>query len=189
MRPVSIGARVRELLGAAADARHEDSAASRHRRRSRARAAAASRQSAPARMTSALSAKIVDEPQRVDHLHHRVAQRRRRLDDVGGDAAGEVVGEIGHRLAQHIAVRLPADEVGHAGRDRLLRDEIVREAARAAARSASAAAMPRKSRPWSREHVAPGSSGARCRRARRRSAGSTTSISEMTSPIAISATR
>ena len=67
------------------------------------------------------------EPQRVDHLHRRIAQRGRRLDDVRSDAAGEIVGEIGQRLPQHVAVRLPTDEIGHAGRDRLLDEQVVRE--------------------------------------------------------------
>ncbi len=68
------------------------------------------------------------EPQRIDDLHHAFAQGGRALHDVGGDAAGEIIGEIAHRLAQGPAVRLPADEVGEARRDRLLGQEIVREA-------------------------------------------------------------
>ena len=53
-----------------------------------------------------------DEPQRIDDLHRALAQAGGALHDVGGDAAGEIVGEIAHRLAQHPAVRLPADQVG-----------------------------------------------------------------------------
>ncbi len=68
------------------------------------------------------------EPERVDDLHHRVAQRRRGLHDVGGDAAREVIGEIRNRLAQDIAMRLPADEIGHPRRDRLLDYEVMGEA-------------------------------------------------------------
>ena len=68
-----------------------------------------------------------DEPERVDHLHHRIAERGGGLNDVRGDPACEVVGEIGQGLAQDIAMRLPADEVGHPRSDRLLREEIMRE--------------------------------------------------------------
>jgi hypothetical protein len=57
----------------------------------------------------------------------RVPERRGGLNDVGGDAAREVIGEIGHRLAQDIAVRLPADEIGHPRRNRLLDDEVAGE--------------------------------------------------------------
>ena len=77
--------------------------------------------------------KYGDEPQRVDDLHHRVAQRRRGLHDVGGDAAREVIGEIADRLAQHILMRLPADEIRHSRRDRLLDDEVMGEARQRAA--------------------------------------------------------
>ena len=68
------------------------------------------------------------EPERVDDLHHRFPQRSSGLNNVGGDAAGEVVGEIRDRLAKDIAVGLPADEIGHARRDRLLDHQIVGEA-------------------------------------------------------------
>ena len=69
-----------------------------------------------------------DEPERVDDLHNRFPERSRRLHDVGRNASGEVVGEIGDRLAQNIAVCLPADEIGQSRGNRLLDDEIVREA-------------------------------------------------------------
>ena len=55
-------------------------------------------------------------------------ERSSGLDDVGGDAAREVIGEIGQRLTQDVAVRLPADEIGHPRRDRLLDDEVMGEA-------------------------------------------------------------
>ena len=88
----------------------------------------ARRQSVRAKMMSALKAKTVTNQSASMICTTEFAQRRRGLHDVGGDAAGEVIGEIGDRLAQDIAMRLPADEIGHARRDRLLDDEVMGEA-------------------------------------------------------------
>ena len=68
-----------------------------------------------------------DEPDRVDELRHRFAQRRSRLNDLRGDAAGEVVGKERHRLAQHVAMCLPAHEIGQRRRDRLLVQQVVQD--------------------------------------------------------------
>ena len=56
-----------------------------------------------------------------------LAERRAGLDDLRGDAAGEIVGEEADRLAEHVAVRLPADEIGEGRRQRLLDEEIVED--------------------------------------------------------------
>ena len=66
-----------------------------------------------------------DEPDGVADLHRRFAQRRPGLDDLRRDAPGEIVGEEADRLPQHIAVRLPADEVGERRRQRLLDQKVV----------------------------------------------------------------
>ncbi len=68
-----------------------------------------------------------DEPQRVADLHHRFAQRRAGLDDFRGDAPGEIVGEEADRLPEHIAVRLPAHQVGEGRRQRLLHQKVVQD--------------------------------------------------------------
>ena len=60
------------------------------------------------------------EPECVDRLHHRFPQRGSGLHDLVGDAPGEVVLEEGKALAQHVAMRLPADQVGQAGHDGLV---------------------------------------------------------------------
>ena len=64
-------------------------------------------------------------PDGIDHLHHRIAQRRRGLHDLVGDAAGEVVLEEAQALAQHVAVRQPAHAVGHRPGDDLVLDQVV----------------------------------------------------------------
>ena len=60
-------------------------------------------------------------------LHHRVAHPHRRLHHLGGDAAGEIVMEEVHALAQHIAVRLPADAHGEIAAKSLMRDGFSHE--------------------------------------------------------------
>ena len=64
------------------------------------------------------------EPDRFDALDDGFPQRRPRLHDFVGDAAGEVILEIAERLAQHPAVRLPAHPVGERRRDGLVLDQI-----------------------------------------------------------------
>ena len=71
-----------------------------------------------------------DEPERVADLDHRFAERRAGLDDLGGDAPGEIVGEEADRLAEHVAVRLPADEIGERWRQRLLDEQVVQDGRR-----------------------------------------------------------
>ena len=66
-----------------------------------------------------------DEPERVADLHRRFAERRPGLDDLRGDAPGEIVGEEADRLPEHVAVRLPAHEVGERRRQRLLDQKVV----------------------------------------------------------------
>ena len=64
-------------------------------------------------------------PERVHHLHRRIAQGRAGLHDALGDAPGEIALEEVQALAQHMAVVLPADHVGHARRQRLVHQQIV----------------------------------------------------------------
>ncbi|MNT15937.1 hypothetical protein D3C72_1510170 [compost metagenome] len=64
-------------------------------------------------------------PQRVDRLHGGVAQREAGLHDALGDAAGKVVLEERQALLEHVAVVLPADQVGQAGVDDLVHKDVV----------------------------------------------------------------
>ena len=64
-------------------------------------------------------------PQGVDHLHGRVAQGRAGLHDALGDAPGEVVLEEVQALPEHVAVVLPAHQVGQARGDRLIGQQIM----------------------------------------------------------------
>jgi hypothetical protein len=56
-------------------------------------------------------------------LVHRIVQCRGKLDLLVGDPAGEVVGEEAQGLAQHLAMRPPADQRAHLGVEALVRDE------------------------------------------------------------------
>ena len=68
-----------------------------------------------------------DVEQHLGDLHDHLAHRHRGLHHLGGDAAGEVVVEEGHRLAQHVAVRLPAGAHGEAAEHALVHDGFVEE--------------------------------------------------------------
>ncbi len=70
-----------------------------------------------------------DVPERVDHLDHRAAQGRARLQHAGGDAAGEVALEIAQRLAHHPAIGLPADQAADIGGDGLAHQQVVQAVA------------------------------------------------------------
>ncbi len=65
------------------------------------------------------------EPDGVDQLHGAVTQRAAGLDDLVGDAAGEVVVEGAKALPQHMPVGLPANERGEVGDDHLVLDEVM----------------------------------------------------------------
>ncbi len=64
-------------------------------------------------------------PQRIDHLHGRIAQRRPGLHHPLGDAPGEVVLEEVQALLEHVAMVLPADQIGQPRVDRLMRQQVV----------------------------------------------------------------
>ena len=64
-------------------------------------------------------------PQRIDHLHGRIAQRRPGLHHALGDAPGKVVLEEVQALLEHVAVVLPADQVGQPRIDRLMGEQVV----------------------------------------------------------------
>lgn len=64
-------------------------------------------------------------PQRIDHLHGRIAQRRTGLHHALGDAPGKVVLEEVQALLEHVAVVLPADQVGQPRIDRLMGEQVV----------------------------------------------------------------
>ncbi len=64
-------------------------------------------------------------PQRIDHLHGRITQRRPGLHHALGDAPGKVVLEEVQALLEHVAVVLPADQVGQPRVDRLMREQVV----------------------------------------------------------------
>ena len=85
---------VRKLLGTEPDARHEeaerrDIGADPHRQGKREPPIHSDENHQRAHREHG------DEPERVDDLHHKVGEARRGLHDVRGDAAGEIVGEIG----------------------------------------------------------------------------------------------
>ncbi len=64
-------------------------------------------------------------PEGIHHLHRRIAQRVAGLHDALGDAPGEIVLEEAEALLEHVAVVLPADQVGHAGVDALVHQHVV----------------------------------------------------------------
>ncbi len=64
-------------------------------------------------------------PERVDHLHGRITQRRAGLHDALGDAPGEIVLEEVQALLEHIAVVLPADQIGQPRVDGLVGEQVV----------------------------------------------------------------
>ena len=66
-----------------------------------------------------------DEDRHVEHLHHHFADRERSLHQLGADAAGELVLEVAHRLAQQIAMRHPADALREVAEQRLVDDQRV----------------------------------------------------------------
>ena len=68
-----------------------------------------------------------DVEQHLGDLHDHLAHRHGGLHHLGGDAPGEVVVEEGHRLAQHVAVRLPARAHGEARDQSLVDDRLVEE--------------------------------------------------------------
>ena len=68
-----------------------------------------------------------DVEQHLGHLHDDFAHRHGGLHHLGGDAAGEVVVEEGHRLPQDVAVRLPAGAHGKAAEHALVHDGFIEE--------------------------------------------------------------
>ncbi|RMW13187.1 hypothetical protein ALP03_05892 [Pseudomonas amygdali pv. tabaci] len=64
-------------------------------------------------------------PQRIHRLHRRVAQRVAGLHDALGDTPGEIVLEEVDALFEHVAVVLPTNQVGHAGADGLMHQQVV----------------------------------------------------------------
>lgn len=64
-----------------------------------------------------------DIDQHVHELHRHLAHGQCGLHQLGGDPAGEFVLKIAHRLAQQIAMRLPADALGHVAHQRLVHDQ------------------------------------------------------------------
>jgi hypothetical protein len=59
------------------------------------------------------SAEVEDDiHQHVENLHDDFAHRQCGLHQLGGDAAGEFVLEIAHRLPDEVAVAHPADALG-----------------------------------------------------------------------------
>ncbi len=64
-------------------------------------------------------------PQRIDHLHGRIAQRWPGLHHALGDAPGEVVLEEVQALLEHVPMVLPADQIGQPRVDRLMGQQIV----------------------------------------------------------------
>ena len=66
-----------------------------------------------------------DENHHVEQLHHHFAHGERGLQQLGGDAAGELVLKIAHRLAQHIAVAHPADPMREVPEQGLVDDQAV----------------------------------------------------------------
>ncbi len=64
-----------------------------------------------------------DIDQHVEHLHHHFAHRQRGLHQLGGDAAGELVLEIAHRLPDEIAMAHPADALRIVAQQRLVDDQ------------------------------------------------------------------
>ncbi|MCW0416310.1 hypothetical protein NB689_002064 [Xanthomonas sacchari] len=66
-----------------------------------------------------------DVPERIDHLHRRLAQRGAGLHDPVGDAPGEVVLEEAQALPHHVVVHQPARAVAQAGHDGLVHQQVV----------------------------------------------------------------
>ncbi|KAG1084509.1 hypothetical protein G6F40_014471 [Rhizopus arrhizus] len=66
-----------------------------------------------------------DVPERIDHLHRRLAQRGAGLHHPVGDAAGEVVLEEAQALPHHVVVHQPARTVAQARHDGLVDQQVV----------------------------------------------------------------
>ena len=71
----------------------------------------------------------------------------------GGDAAGEVVLEEGPALPHDVPVALPADQVGEAGDDGLVGDQVLQGQRRRPQRRAGSSAMPTSCRHASRSNA------------------------------------
>ena len=64
-------------------------------------------------------------PERVHGLHGGIAQGVAGLHDALGDTPGEIILEKTQALLEHIAVVLPANQVGQAGADGLVHQQAM----------------------------------------------------------------